>query len=82
MISNKPTLDYAELGTLLYRICNVVNDRPVHLRNSNEDTMIPLTVNQLLLGKTITAKPITEPVIHPEAYSASESYLQELTKCW
>ena len=82
LINHKPTLDYTEMSTLLYRVCNIVNDRPVALKDLNEDTMVPLTVNQLLLGKTRTAKPVLRGEVQPEAYFKSEAYLQELTQAW
>ena len=82
LINHKPTMDYAELSTLLYRVCNVVNGRPGALKDLNEDTMVPLTVNQILLGKTRTAKPVIQGNLQPEAYFKSEKYLQELTLAW
>ena len=84
MISSKPTLDYVELSVLLYRVCNVVNDRPVHLKNLTEDIKVPLTVNQLLLVKTTTARPLVSSTVNKEVenYHALDSYLRELMKTW
>ena len=82
LINHKPTLDYVQMSTLLYRVCNIVNDRPIGLRNHDENTMVPLTVNQLILGKTRTAKPVINSELCPEAYSDSEKYLKELTQAW
>ena len=51
IVSEKPTLHYAELQTLLSRAANIVNDRPIGVRSLTEDELVPLTVNQLLLGR-------------------------------
>ena len=47
----KPTLGYAELQVLLQQAANITNDRPVGLHQLMEDELVPLTVNQLLLGR-------------------------------
>ena len=44
-------LTYAELLVLMQDVASLVNDRPVGLRNLTEDEIVPLTVNQLLLGR-------------------------------
>ena len=84
MICGKPTLNYVELSSMLSRVCNIVNDRPVSLKNLNEDVKVPLTVNQLLLGKTMTARPLVdlEGDRVEENYHAVDSYLHELTNTW
>ena len=53
----KPTLSYAELQTLLSKIANVINDRPIGVQGLTEDELVPLTVNQLLLGRTSSSPP-------------------------
>merc|ERR1712002_1238535 len=53
----KPTLNYAELGTLLAKAANIVNDHPIGIKNLTEDKLVPLTVNQLLLGRTSSTPP-------------------------
>ena len=53
----KPTLNYAELGTLLAKAANIVNDRPIGVKSLTEDELVPLTVNQLLLGRTSSSPP-------------------------
>ena len=47
-----PKLDYQELSLLLHRIANISNERPLGVRGITEDTIVPLTPNQLLIGKT------------------------------
>ena len=44
-------LMYAELLVLLQEVANLVNDRPVSLRDLTEEEIVPLTVNQLLIGR-------------------------------
>ena len=51
LIQDKPTLGYADLQVLLQQAANIMNDRPVGLHELTEDELIPLTVNQLLLGR-------------------------------
>ena len=53
----KPMLNYAELATLLAKAANIVNDRPIGVKNITEDELVPLTVNQLLLGRTSSTPP-------------------------
>ena len=50
LIGKKPTLNYAELGTLLAKAANIVNNRPIGVKNLTKDELVPLTINQLLLG--------------------------------
>lgn len=51
----KPTLTYAELCTTLARVASIINDRPIGVRAMTEDEIVPLTVNQLLLGRSTNA---------------------------
>lgn len=81
MIGDKPTLDYAEACTLFARIANTINDRPIGLKSSTLDEMVPLTVNQLILGRTSSVKPPDLDVVE-EGYMAADTYLQELVQCW
>ena len=77
----KPTLSYAELSTLLAKAANIVNDRPIGVKNVTEDKLVPLTVNQLLLGQTSS----TPPPDHErpeENYRAANMYLHNLTQIW
>merc|ERR1711895_79347 len=53
----KPMLNYAELATLLAKAANIVNDRPIGIKSVTEDELVPLTVNQLLLGHTSSTPP-------------------------
>ena len=79
IIGGKPTLNYAELNTLLSRAVNIVNNRPIGVKSLTEEEIVPLTVNQLLLGRTSTA-PLQDHADVPEDYAAANTYLQELTQ--
>ena len=75
---DKPVLNYAELGTLLAKVANVINDRPIGVKGLTEDELVPITVNQLLLGRTSSLPP-TDDVILGENFRTSSEYLENLT---
>ena len=52
MIEEKPTPNYAEARTLFARIANTISNSPIGLQSTPLDKMVPLTVNQLILGRT------------------------------
>ena len=81
IIAEKPTLQYAELQVLLSRAANVVNDRPIGVRSLTEDELVPLTVNQLLLGRTAAVEP-PQIEVNPEGYVAADQYIKELMTVW
>ena len=49
-----PTFSYAELQTILSEAANVVNDSPVRAASLMEEDLVPLSINQLLLGRNST----------------------------
>ena len=57
LIGSKPTLHYAELCSVLACVANIVNDRPISIRTLTEEDIVPITVNQLLLGRSSTSSP-------------------------
>ena len=81
IISEKPTLSYADLQALLSQAANIVNDRPIGVKSLTEDELVPLTVNQLLLGRTATIEPV-QIEVDPEGYVAADQYLTELMGTW
>ena len=81
LITGKPTLNYAELCTLLSCAVSVVNDRPIGIKSLTEDELVPLTVNQLLLGCTSSVEPI-QTEVKPDGFVAADQYLQELMTTW
>ena len=50
-----------------------MNDRPVGIKSLTEDELVPLTVNQLLLGRTATVEP-AQIEVDPEGYVAADQY--------
>ena len=81
IITEKPTLNYAELQALLSRAANIVNDRPIGVKSLTEDKLVPLTVNQLLLGRTATVEPM-QIEVDPEGHIPADQYLRELMSTW
>ena len=81
LISGKPTLNYAELCTLMARAASVFNDRRIGVKSLTEDEIVPLTVNQLLLGRTFSDKPVKVKIKH-EGYVTADQYLKELMAMW
>ena len=79
LIGEKPTLNYAELGTLLAKAANIVNDWPIGVKNLTEDELVPLTINQLLLGRTSSSPP-SDHKMPGENYHAAKTYLDSLTQ--
>ena len=69
-------LNYPELVTLLARISNSVNSRPLGLTNVSqsdhqEDTMMPITPNMMLLSRSSSNSP-------PMEYSADDRFCARL----
>lgn len=87
---DKNTLNYAELQTLLVSCANTMNDRPIGVRFLNEEDYVPVTVNQLLLGRTSTAVGAfdiatavsMESVDNKATLSRRMKYLAELETAW
>ena len=74
-------MSYAELQVLLTKIANVINDRPIGVQRLTEDELVPLTVNQLLLGRTSSAPPL-ETVTTGGNPRDRRKYLENLTQVW
>ena len=87
---DKNTLNYAELQTLLASCANTMNDRPVGVRFLSEEDYVPVTVNQLLLGRTSTtagsfdlATAVDGEMVENRAtLSRRMKYLSELETAW
>ena len=62
---------------MLARAASVVNDRPIGVKSLTEDELVPLTINQLLLGRTASVEP-EQTVVETEGYVAADQHLQEL----
>ena len=59
----------------------IVNDRPIGIKNITEDELVPLTVNQLLLGHTASS-PSPDLKMPGENFHAAKTYLDSLTQMW
>ena len=81
LINSKPTITYAELAVVLARAASIINDRPIGLRSLTEHDIVPITPNQLLLGRTSTTmrSPSSEEV---EDYGRCSRYQEELLDSW
>ena len=53
-ISSQTKLNFSELETILMNNANMMNNRPLTVKVYDDYTFHPLTVNQLLLGRTET----------------------------
>ena len=81
MIGEKPTLNYAELQSILSRAADVINDRPIGVRNLTEENIVPLTPNQLIQGRTTTARKEASPE-EVESFTQVSKYQEELLSVW
>ena len=82
LINSKPTLTYAQLCTLLARAATIVNDRPVGVRSLTEEEVVPLTPNQLILGRSTTTTRLAEKESETEEYVSCDKYQEELLTQW
>ena len=83
LVSGKPTLSYAELLTVLAQVANIINDRPIWAKVLTEGDMVPLTVNQLLLGRTSTSPPCDDAEMGEEGdFRASSDHVDNLLNTW
>ena len=82
LIGIKPTLSYAELSVVLARAASIVNDRPIGVRALTEEDIVPITPNQLLLGRTSTRSREVEEEDLSENGGRSGRYQEELLTTW
>ena len=80
-INSQEKLNFSELETVLISAANVMNDRPLTVRVYDEHTYHPITVNQLLLGRTTTN---IASIDYQSAGSALErlEYREEVETAW
>ena len=82
LIHDKPTASYAEVQTFLSRAANNCNDRLLGVRLQTEDDFIPITPNQLLIGKTSTSSKAYDDK-DVENFQSRCKYVRELLDlCW
>ena len=70
-INSQEKLNFSELESALMSAANMMNERPLTVRVYDDHTFHPLTVNQLLLGRTTTS-------ISSQDYQAAGSPLERL----
>ena len=77
------TLNFAELTCLLARIANIHNDRPLGVKKNYDDSdvYIPITPNQILLGKTSTS-PDPDQKYTNDKITDRLSYIEEVERAW
>ena len=78
--SSSPTLNFQDWSLLLHRVANVANERPLGVRSVTEDLILPITPNQLLIGRTKTG--ITCPDSLPAEYTKQKVYSDVLLQSW
>ena len=66
---------------LLAKVANVINDCPIGVDQLTKDELVPLTVNQLLLGRTSSAPP-SESATTAGNPRDRRRYLENLTQTW
>ena len=76
-----PTVTYAELSTILSRVANVMNDRPLGVKYLTKEDYMPITPNQLLIGRTSTVR-IQPEETDIENYNKRAKYSEELLAAW
>ena len=72
--------------TLLAQIACSINSRPLGLQNTSDssqidDVLIPLTPNQLLIGRS-TAEPPQMEFDGNDKFTARQEYVEQLHQAW
>ena len=70
-INSQEKLNFSELESVLMSAANVMNERPLTVRVFDEHTFHPITVNQILLGRTRTT-------VSSQDYQAAGSPMERL----
>ena len=67
---------------VLTQVANITNDRPIGIHHLTEDELVPLTVNQLLLGRNSTQKPCYNDEGDLTTLSGAREFHQQLITAW
>ena len=86
-VMQETALTYAEMVNLLYRVANIINDRPLGVKTLTNDDLVPLTANHLLLGRAashISHHDFIEELVESEDINLThrQAYMQSLLKAW
>ena len=82
LVTGKPTISYTELQVLLQQAANITNDRPVGLLGLTEDELVPLMVNQLLLGRNSYQACSYDDHGELTSISTMKQYAHDLLQAW
>ena len=80
-LASQSTLNYAELDTLFSRVANIVNCRPIAVRNFTEGDIHAITPNDLLLGRTRNSVPGPKYGDN-DSLTRRQEVIEELEKTW
>ena len=78
LICNKPTFSYSQLCTILAHAATIMNEQPAGIWSLTEVEIVPLIVNQLLLGRNKTANCGASEKPMEDKYVAANNYHDEL----
>ena len=79
------SFNYAELCTFMAKVGSQLNDRPLGLRSLTIEDMVPITSNQLLLGRSTSMAydEVRDFADHDGVnLTARQAYLEEVTQRW
>ena len=84
---HETALTYAEMLNLLYRVANIINDRPLGIKTLTNDDFVPLTANHLLLGRAASHTShhdFIEELLETEEVNLThrQAYTQSLLMAW
>ena len=80
-VASQSALNYAELDTLFSSISNIVNQRPIAVRDFTEDDLHAITPNDLLLQRTRNMVPGLQ-YSTGESVTRQQEVLRELEQLW
>lgn len=85
-VLNDTTLTFAEMQVVLSEAANVINDRPIGVKSLSQHDVMPLTPNQLTLGRTSTVPvPVLQDDVEkpdPVHLSDRQAYMEEVLNTW
>ena len=74
-------LNYAELDTLFSTVANIVNDRPIAVRNYTEGVLAAITPNDFSLQRSRNAVPGVS-YDDNDNLTRRQKYMRELEQTW
>ena len=80
-LSSQTTLNFAELDTLFSSVCNIVNQRPIAIKNYTEEDYHAITPNDLLLQRSKNTVPGVAYATE-ESVTRRQQVLKEIEDLW